>query len=181
MSASNKKLTKRNLSASPYSGLFLNGKLVSISDLINNKYDNVYNELVDRAKKAYISDKHEADNEENYIWRVIKGENFIDSPHCYLIKREFPYPSKTISLKKYWDCSEFLKSIDKSYKDIMVDEDSSRDLEITSINYVNGTCILRSKLSGNTIEIDFNKLPTDTPVSDDDMALKNTFAYMTNY
>jgi hypothetical protein len=181
MGVSNQKLTNKNLSSSPYSGLFLNGKLVSISDLINDKYDNIYNELLDRAKKAYISDNHKEDSEDNYIWKVIKQKNFIDSPHCYLIKREFPYPSKTISLKKYWDCSEFLKVLDKSYKEISVDEDSSKDLEIININYVNGICKLRSRLTGNIIEVDFNKLPTNTPVSDDEMTLKNTFTYMTNY
>lgn len=181
MSVANKKLTQRNLSSSPYSGLFLNGKLVSISDLINNKYDNVYDELLDRAKKAYISDGHEEDDEKNYIWKIIKGKNFIDVPYCNLIKRTFPYPSKTISLKKYWDCSEFLKSLDKSYQEIMVDEDSSKDLEIININYANGKCKLRSRLTGNIIEVDFNKIPNDTPVSDDEMTLKNTFTYMTNY
>lgn len=180
MSTSSQKLTQRNLSSSPYSGLFLNGKLVSVTDLLNDKYDKVYDELVERAKANYLADGHTDDNESSYIWKVIKGKNFIDAPHCYLIKRTFPYPSKTISLKKYWDCSEFLDSLDGSYEEIAIDEDSSKDLEITNINYVNGKCKLKSRLTSNSVEVDFNKIPRDTPISDD-VTLKNTFTYMTKY
>lgn len=174
--SSKEKLIQYGVSNSPYSSLYINGKLVSVNDMLLSKYDKVYSDILYKAIDKYCSAN--GIHQDDYIWRHVKPQEISKAPKVTIINKKFPYGSKQVNISKYWSENEYIKNINNKYSEIMIDEDSSKDLEIVNINYAKGKCILESRMTGNTIEVDFNHLPTDVNVSDDKCTLKDTFSYL---
>lgn len=122
--------------------------------------------------------------EENGLLDIINNADIIEKrnksyldPPIYLIFKHTAYPFEEVKfdISKYWD-NEFLKDIN-NYSSINYNNYQNNDDTIVSVNYVNGTAKLRSRLDNVDRVVSFDKINKDSPISLDDMTIRDTFTY----
>lgn len=151
--------------------------LVSTSDYINDRINNVYNQMLKKAISNYLKDNPDMEQKDT---KLIKDKNWKTSPKIIFISRVYPFEKKIVNIKKYWDdVIQFSKKNSESYTDLMIDEDTLRDAEIISINYVLGTVKMKSKFTQVEFEVPFSRINGDTNMSSD-CTLEKTFTYLLN-
>lgn len=161
----------------PYKSLVPSGTgLISVDDLMNDKILKVHNQMYENALSRFYEDHPEM--EQGYITKEIPNKDWKSPSSVLFISEIYPFAKKKVSLKPWWDDAiSFIRKKTESWSDVIIDEDSMKDAEITSIDYVNGNVSMRSKLTQNTWVVPFSKVDENTPLSDDDLTLRNTFSY----
>lgn len=102
----------------------------------------------------------------------LKETEYWMAPHVLIIKMEYPYTKKKVSLEKYWNYYQKFK--DDSIDVKMYDEENVYDPEITSFNFIKGTAHIISKNLDLEFDIPFKYLHGDETISED-LSLENTF------
>lgn len=151
--------------------------LVSTSDYINDKVNDVYNQMLKKSISDFLTD-----HQRYYGWDIkpIKDKNWKTSPRIMLTSKEYPFEKKIVNIKEYWDkVVQFSKKNSESYTDLMIDEDTLKDAEIVSINYVLGIVKMRSKFTQVEFEVPFSRINGNTNMSLD-CTLTGTFTYLSN-
>lgn len=112
--------------------------------------------------------------------KPIKDKNWKTSPRIMITSKKYPFEKKIINIKEYWDkVVQFSKKNSESYSDLMIDEDTLKDAEIVSINYVLGIVKMRSKFTQVEFEVPFSRINGNTNMSLD-CTLAGTFTYLSN-
>lgn len=151
--------------------------LLSTSDYINDKVNDVYNQMLRKTISDFLFD-----NWEYYECDIkpIKDKNWKTSPRIMITSKKYPFEKKIVNIKEYWDKAvQFSKENCESYTDLMIDEDTLKDAEIVSINYVLGTVKMRSKFTQVEFEVPFSRINGNTNMSLD-CTLAGTFTYLSN-
>ena len=153
--------------------------LLSTSDYINDKVNDVYNQMLGKAISDFLSDLDHWKYYECDI-KPIKDKNWKTSPRIIITSKKYPFKKKIVNIKEYWDkVVQFSKKNSESYSDLMIDEDTLKDAEIVSINYVLGIVKMRSKFTQVEFEVPFSKINGNTNMSLD-CTLAGTFTYLSN-
>lgn len=151
--------------------------LVSTSDYINDKVNDVYNQMLEKSISDFLMDNlkyYECDI------KPIKDKNWKTSPRIMITSKKYPFEKKIVNIKEYWDkVVQFSKKNSESYTDLMIDEDTLKDAEIVSINYVLGIVKMRSKFTQVEFEVPFSRINGNTNMSLD-CTLTGTFTYLSN-
>ena len=153
--------------------------LLSTSDYINDKVNDVYNQMLGKAISDFLSD---LDHWKYYKCDIkpIKDKNWKTSPRIMITSKKYPFKKKIVNIKEYWDkVVQFSKKNSESYTDLMIDEDTLKDAEIVSINYVLGIVKMRSKFTQVEFEVPFSRINGNTNMSLD-CTLAGTFTYLSN-
>lgn len=151
--------------------------LLSTSDYINDKVNDVYNQMLKKAISDFLMSHQKY---HGYDIKPIKDKNWKTSPRIMITSKEYPFEKKIVNIKEYWDkVVQFSKENCESYSDLMIDEDTLKDAEIVSINYVLGTVKMRSKFTQVEFEVPFSRINGDTNMSLD-CTLAGTFTYLSN-
>ena len=153
--------------------------LLSTSDYINDKVNDVYNQMLGKAISDFLSDMG---NWKSYKCDIkpIKDKNWKTSPRIMITSKKYPFEKKIVNIKEYWDKAvQFSKKNSESYSDLMIDEDTLKDAEIVSINYVLGIVKMRSKFTQVEFEVPFSRINGNTNMSLD-CTLAGTFTYLSN-
>ena len=153
--------------------------LLSTSDYINDKVNDVYNQMLGKAISDFLND---LDHWKYYEWDIkpIKDKNWKTSPRIMITSKKYPFEKKIVNIKEYWDkVVQFSKKNSESYTDLMIDEDTLKDAEIVSINYVLGIVKMRSKFTQVEFEVPFSRINGNTNMSLD-CTLAGTFTYLSN-
>ena len=153
--------------------------LLSTSDYINDKVNDVYNQMLGKAISDFLSDLDHWKYYECDI-KPIKDKNWKTSPRIIITSKKYPFKKKIVNIKEYWDKAvQFSKKNSESYSDLMIDEDTLKDAEIVSINYVLGIVKMRSKFTQVEFEVPFSRINGNTNMSLD-CTLAGTFTYLSN-
>ena len=153
--------------------------LLSTSDYINDKVNDVYNQMLGKAISDFLSDLGNWKYYECDI-KPIKDKNWKTSPRIMITSKKYPFKKKIVNIKEYWDKAvQFSKKNSESYSDLMIDEDTLKDAEIVSINYVLGIVKMRSKFTQVEFEVPFSRINGNTNMSLD-CTLAGTFNYLSN-
>lgn len=153
--------------------------LLSTSDYINDKVNDVYNQMLRKAISDFLSDLGNWKYYE-YDIKPIKDKNWKTSPRIMITSKKYPFKKKIVNIKEYWDkVVQFSKKNSESYSDLMIDEDTLKDAEIVSINYVLGIVKMRSKFTQVEFEVPFSRINGNTNMSLD-CTLAGTFTYLSN-
>lgn len=156
-----------------------NDTLLSTSDYINDKVNDVYNQMLGKAISDFLNDPDHWKYYECDI-KPIKDKNWKTSPRIMITSKKYPFEKKIVNIKKYWDkVVQFSKKNSESYTDLMIDEDTLKDAEIVSINYVLGIVKMRSKFTQVEFEVPFSRINGNTNMSLD-CTLAGTFTYLSN-
>ena len=151
--------------------------LVSTSDYINDRVNDVYNQMLKKAISDFLTNNC---GFHNFDIKPIKDKNWKTSPRIMLTSKEYPFEKKIVNIKKYWDkVVQFSKKNSESYSDLVIDEDTLKDAEIVSINYVLGIVKMRSKFTQVEFEVPFSRINGNTNMSLD-CTLAGTFTYLSN-
>lgn len=151
--------------------------LLSTSDYINDKINDVYNQMLKKAISDFLTSHQKY---YGYDIKPIKDKNWKTSPRIMITSKEYPFEKKIVNIKEYWDkVVQFSKENCESYSDLMIDEDTLKDAEIVSINYVLGTVKMRSKFTQVEFEVPFSRINGNTNMSLD-CTLDGTFTYLSN-
>lgn len=151
--------------------------LLSTSDYINDKINDVYNQMLKKAISDFLISHQKY---YGYDIKPIKDKNWKTSPRIMITSKEYPFEKKIVNIKEYWDkVVQFSKENCESYSDLMIDEDTLKDAEIVSINYVLGTVKMRSKFTQVEFEVPFSRINGNTNMSLD-CTLAGTFTYLSN-
>lgn len=160
-----------------YSQIIPSGNaLLSCDEYLSNKCEDIHKQVYDEAIMKFLTSNPEYSG---YDIQEIRNKDWKTAPHILLTSTKFPFKRKQMSLENYWDMS-FMKNVSSSWEDIITDEDSMIDAEITSIDYVNGKVNMTSKLTGNEFQVGFDRLNENTKVNDDACTLIGSFTYMAN-
>ena len=153
--------------------------LLSTSDYINDKVNDVYNQMLGKAISDFLNDPDHWKYYECDI-KPIKDKNWKTSPRIMITSKKYPFEKKIVNIKEYWDKAvQFSKKNSESYSDLMIDEDTLKDAEIVSINYVLGIVKMRSKFTQVEFEVPFSRINGNTNISLD-CTLAGTFTYLSN-
>ena len=153
--------------------------LLSTSDYINDRVNDVYNQMLGKAISDFLSDLDHWKYYECDI-KPIKDKNWKTSPRIIITSKKYPFEKKIINIKEYWDKAvQFSKKNSESYSNLMIDEDTLKDAEIVSINYVLGIVKMRSKFTQVEFEVPFSRINGNTNMSLD-CTLAGTFTYLSN-
>ena len=153
--------------------------LLSTSDYINDKVNDVYNQMLGKAISDFLSDLDHWKYYECDI-KPIKDKNWKTSPRSMITSKKYPFKKKIVNIKEYWDkVVQFSKKNSESYSDLMIDKDTLKDAEIVSINYVLGIVKMRSKFTQVEFEVPFSRINGNTNMSLD-CTLAGTFTYLSN-
>ena len=151
--------------------------LLSTSDYINDKVNDVYNQMLKKAISDFLI------SHKKYYGcdiKPIKDKNWKTSPRIMITSKEYPFEKKIVNIKEYWDkVVQFSKENCESYSDLMIDEDTLKDAEIVSINYVLGIVKMKSKFTQVEFELPFSRINGNTNMSLD-CTLAGTFTYLSN-
>ena len=153
--------------------------LLSTSDYINDKVNDVYNQMLGKAISDFLND---LDHWKYYKCDIkpIKDKNWKTSPRIMITSTKYPFEKKIVNIKEYWyKVVQFSKKNSESYTDLMIDEDTLKDAEIVSINYVLGIVKMRSKFTQVEFEVPFSRINGNTNMSLD-CTLDGTFTYLSN-
>ena len=145
--------------------------LVSTSDYINDKVNDIYNQMLKKSISDFLTD-----HQRYYGWDIkpIKDKNWKTSPRIMLTSKEYPFEKKIVNIKEYWDkVVQFSKKNSESYTDLMIDEDTLKDAEIVSI------IKMKSKFTQVEFEVPFSRINGNTNMSLD-CTLAGTFTYLSN-
>ena len=154
-----------------------NDTLLSTSDYINDKVNDVYNQMLGKAISDFLNDLDHWKYYECDI-KPIKDKNWKTSPRIMITSKKYPFEKKIVNIKEYWDkVVQFSKKNSESYTDLMIDEDTLKDAEIVSINYVLGIVKMRSKFTQVEFEVPFSRINGNTNMSLD-CTLNGTFTYL---
>ena len=97
-----------------------------------------------------------------------------------ITSKKYPFEKKIVNIKEYWDKAvQFSKKNSESYSDLIIDEDTLKDAEIVSINYVLGIVKMRSRFTQVEFEVPFSRINGNTNMSLD-CTLAGTFTYLSN-
>lgn len=153
--------------------------LLSTSDYINDKVNDVYNQMLGKAISDFLSDLDHWKYYECDI-KPIKDKNWKTSPRIMITSKKYPFEKKIVNIKEYWDkVVQFSKKTSESYSDLMIDEDTLKDAEIVNINYALGIVKMRSKFTQVEFEVPFSRINGNTNMSLD-CSLSGTFTYLSN-
>lgn len=153
--------------------------LLSTSDYINDKVNDVYNQMLGKAISDFLNDPDHWKYYECDI-KPIKDKNWKTSPRIMITSKKYPFKKKIVNIKEYWDKAvQFSKKNSESYSDLIIDEDTLKDAEIVSINYVLGIVKMRSKFTQVEFEVPFSRINGNTNMSLD-CTLAGTFTYLSN-
>lgn len=156
-----------------------NDTLLSTSDYINDKVNDVYNQMLGKAISDFLNDPDHWKYYECDI-KPIKDKNWKTSPRIMITSKKYPFEKKIVNIKEYWDkVVQFSKKNSESYSDLMIDEDTLKDAEIVSINYVLGIVKMRSKFTQVEFEVPFSRINGNTNMSLE-CTLAGTFTYLSN-
>lgn len=153
--------------------------LLSTYDYINDKVNDVYNQMLRKAISDFLND---LDHWKYYKCDIkpIKDKNWKTSPRIMITSKKYPFEKKIVNIKEYWDkVVQFSKKNSESYTDLMIDEDTLKDAEIVSINYALGIVKMRSKFTQVEFEVPFSRINGNTNMSLD-CTLAGTFTYLSN-
>lgn len=128
-----------------------------------DKNTNYYTKLYDVLYKIFNN---------THKFTELKDTEYWMPSQVLVIKMEYPYTKKRVSLKKYWNYYQQFK--DDSIDIKMYDEENINDPEITSFNFIKGTAHIISKNLELEFDIPFKYLHGDETISED-LSLENTF------
>lgn len=151
--------------------------LLSCNEYLINKCEDIHKQAFDIAIESFKKENHI--NESSYSISEIKNKDWKKAPYIILTYNHYPFNRKKISLEKWWNIS-FASDTTSSWKDVILDDDSMKDAEITSIDYVNGIVDMESKLTGNKFKMPFSRLDENTRLNIDKCTLSGTFTYIIN-
>lgn len=148
---------------------------VSLSDFSSNRYNNVHDALYKHALNKYLETNLEIrDHIQKYKFIERKAPEYFMPSSVIITECEYPYSRITVDLTPYWNTYNNPKKDD--YTKLMIDEDSIKDAEIVSMNYIKGEVLMRSKFTSKTFYVSFDRINADTPISDDFLE-SSTFKY----
>lgn len=170
------KLSQRDM----YSQMIPSGNaLQSCQDYISDKCNCIHKQMYEYALAKFIRYRYHDIDSEHYDITEIKNKDWKSAPYVLVTTKTWPYSQKRYSLEEFWDPS-FIQEKTSSWKSMNIDEDSMKDAEITSIDYVNAKVTMESRLTGNKFEVPFSRINEDTKVNDEKCTLVNTFTYLSN-
>lgn len=153
--------------------------LVSTSDYINDKVNDIYHQILNLAISNYLKDNHDVDIYDMDM-KLIKNKDWKVAPKIIFASKKYPFENKTLNIKEYWDDAiKYYKEHGESYSDLMIDEDTLKDAEIININYASGTVKMRSKFTQVEFEVPFSRINGNTNMSTD-CTLAGAFTYLAN-
>lgn len=151
---------------------FNNGYSMSVEDVTSEVYKRLHDECfakaVDRMKQELLSEYIDNDNYHINIVEQININDILSAPNVIvtiLLKNSSTNILKRykISLEKWWDIATLFS--DSIYSDKTLKDDSkfSKSLEFQNYeciykDYINGTCLVRSKITDETKKISFKLL-----------------------
>jgi hypothetical protein len=146
--------------------------IITVSEVISKKYDDIHNQLYERALSSYM----DANNMNSTYYRTIeiKSSYYNEPSSVKIIERTPPYKTTIVDLTEYW--SDYIYSNTLSY--LKIDDDiTTQTAEVKYKDYVRGTAEMESRLTGVKYKTDINKLPLDVKEYPDDHAMSTTFGY----
>lgn len=166
-----------------------------ITALAQKSYDNIF--ILNRSKISNLPTDNgygrltdyegQGPNYEEYIRTFIK--NYKDSHKFIEIKKDeyfapsdvivinvkFPYERKKYNLSNYWNTITEKRN-NKDVSLMQFSDETVKYAELVYIDYVNGKCKFKSKLTGEEFWTTFDYINEDTKISDS-LSLKDTFMY----
>lgn len=166
-----------------YNDILYDSRPVQVSELVSDKNNAVHAELFNDALLKFVSSRNWPLSYlyENYKVIELKNDEYWKPSSIIILSRMYnnethSFTKEKIDLTSYWNSELSFKN--KTHTTLKIAKDDNiNDYELIDINYVTGTATLKSKLTGNTIDVDFDHIDDDIKVSDD-FSLTNTFSYM---
>ena len=138
--------------------------LMSVSDVLSSKQDNVHLELYSSALHKFKTDMKLTDSMFSFTEQQNISSYFWIPTYVLVTQLDYPYKKCSYSLEKYWDYYDY----NTSYNSIAIDP----DYEIEDYDFIKGKAKLRSKHTNETMMVDFNSV---------DNLQKNEDFYRENY
>ena len=158
---------------------------VAFTDYVNDKLNIVHSKLYNNALVKFLKEKWtEQESEEPFItWKKnfmnthkiaeIKGNEYFVPSSIIVYELFYPYNKTKYDLTKYWD-NKYTTINKGDVSDIMIDEDTLKYAEIIYVDYVNGRCKMKSKLTQNEFWAPFKYINNNTKFSNE-FVLDTTF------
>lgn len=130
---------------------------MTFHDVINDKYDNIHEQLYNQALNNYLGDNRQ-EYESTYRMIELKSSYFNQPSKVLLIRKHYPHTRTTIDLTSYWGDYGFKE--DLSY--LKLDDDFTVETgEVIYKDYIKGTATLYSRYSGKKFTVKLSSLPDD--------------------
>lgn len=154
--------------------------ILGISKLTQHPGEDEDPKLSNKHPGEYIDVKKYIDD---YIYKYRKTHRFLEIKQDEYFKPSsvisigtvFPYERKKYDLTKYWNMTPRERN-NKDISLLQLDEDTVKYAELIYIDYVQGKCKFKSKLTGEEFWTTFDYINDETKVSEL-YSLSSTFAY----
>lgn len=145
--------------------------IVTVDEMLNNKYDNVHHQMYTHALSKYFS--YTGIDETSYKTVEIPAAYYDTPSKVQLIEKSFPYKRKTIDLSPYWETYKFKESV--SY--IKLDDMTMSTSEVKYRDYVRGVAELQSRMTGVKYKVKLNEVPESMKDYPDEVSISDSFTY----
>lgn len=163
---------------------------ISFSEYMNDKLNNIHNTLYNNALLKWFNEqwKNSGSTKSFNDWKKqylnehklieLKNNDYYKPSDIIIYQLIYPYKKEKINLKAYWD-NMYLNDPQLDISNIIMDDDTLKYSEIIYIDYVNGRCKLKSKLTHVEYWVPF-KYINENSILSDTLLLNNTFSYLLN-
>ena len=131
---------------------------LNVYEIIYSNSENVHKKLFEEAIDKYC--EHNSINKDDYkiIDQPNKEDNLKPSIAIMISNESIDY----IDLTNYWN-KNYIENLNKYseneiFRELLIDEDDKRNIEVEYIDYVNGKVQFRNKMTNKTFFLKFNKL-----------------------
>ena len=155
--------------------LYNNNIPLNVYDIIYNKSEESHSKLFEEAITLYCNEYHINKEEAKIIDQPNKNDILQPSSAIIMYDGKIQYVTNE-ELSKFWN-KNYTENLNKYednriFKELLINDDDKKHIEIEFIDYVNGRVQFRNKFTDKTFFVKFNKLDKNKNYYPQ---LKNTF------
>jgi len=151
--------------------LYKNGP-VSVEDFVSEKQTQVHKQLYQIALTTYIKENIQTKDIGEYKFTEFKNDDYTKPSKVLQVSKIKPYHKKIVDLSPYWP--DYKYDDKEMFTSLKIDSSAIDEFQIIKIDYAKGVVTMENRISGSIINVPFNRINSDTVVSDS-LTVKNTF------
>ena len=151
--------------------IFDNNIPITFNEFIDDNITKIHQKLFNNAIEKYCEENDMNVNDYKII-DIKNDENYLKPSQAILISKK-ELKRERINLTEYWN-DNYIDSLQNTvFDDLLLDDESKKNIEIVYIDYVKGEVTFKNKFTAKEFKVPFDRINNNTEYKEQ---LENTFS-----